>query len=112
MITKAPTGTAKLTLTITTQVKRGKHTVPLVVTYNVTDLRPDRRVANPAFRLTKKTDGECYDIAVEQHGPTCSCPHATYRGANSEVPCKHILAAQVVGLLPVVDNRVKGYREP
>lgn len=98
---KEPTGTARYEdgkLTIITEAVRGKKTVKLKVVYVVTDLAPDRRVANPAFRLTKD-NGEFYDVALMQYGPVCSCPHATFRGANSRVPCKHCKALAAVGLL-------------
>lgn len=102
MITTPVTGSARLsedgkTLTITTQPKRRKK--PLVVTYTVERLDPDPEVANPAFRLLKE-DGEFYDVHVDEWGPMCSCPHATFRGANSKVPCKHVLALQAVRLIP------------
>lgn len=99
MNTVAPTGTARLTLTITTQAKRGKRTVPHVVAYTVTLLDPDRRVAHPAIRLTKD-DGEFYDVAVVGGFPTCTCPHAVYRGGDSRIPCKHYLALAAQGLMP------------
>ena len=102
MITKPVHGSARYldgVLTITTQAKRGKKMVPHVVNYTVADLRPDPRVADPALSLTK-ADGEVYHVAIETFGPTCSCACATFRGSNSKVPCKHILACQVTGLLP------------
>ncbi len=99
----APTGhanydAATCTLTITTLVKRGKKMVPLVVVYKVANLNPDPQVAYPAFRLTK-ADGEFYDVHVNEYGPACSCAHATFRGANSKIPCKHCLAMSAVGLI-------------
>lgn len=102
--TTQPHGTVSLsadckTLTITTQIKRGKKTEIKVVAYTVEDLRPQKQVAFPAFRLTK-TDGEFYDVAIVGGFATCTCPHATYRGGNSRVPCKHYLALQAVQLLP------------
>lgn len=96
------TGTARYKdgiLTITTNAKRGKRIVKLTVVYTVEDVRPDHRVASPAYSLTKE-DGEVYHVAFNEWGPTCSCAHATFRGANSQVPCKHCLAMQAVGLLP------------
>jgi len=101
MITKPATGSARYSdgkLTITTQAKRGKKTVPNVVVYTVEDVRPDPRVAYPAYAL-KKDDGEVYHVAVDKFGPTCSCPHATFRGQESRVPCKHVLAMIAVGLV-------------
>lgn len=97
MIATPVHGTARLTLTVTTQPKGKKK--PLVVTYTVHNLHPDARVANPAFRLTKE-DREFYDVHMDSYGPCCTCPHATYRGHSSRVPCKHALALQAVGLMP------------
>lgn len=93
------TGTAKLVLIVTTNAKRGKKTVKNKVEYTVTNLNPDPRVAFPAWALTK-ADGEVYHVAVDVHGPMCSCPHYTFRGSNSKAGCKHVLALQAVGLLP------------
>lgn len=109
MTTKESHGTASLsadcsTLTIKTMVKRGKKEVPLIVTYEVFDICPDKKVANPAYRLVKES-GEFYDVAMMRYGPTCTCPHATYRGSNSRVPCKHIRACQAVQLLPKGRNQ-------
>lgn len=114
-----PTGTASWDaktglLKITTRAKRGKKYVDHTSHYIVQDSQPDTRVANPAFRLAKvenvaegeladpewKPTGEVYHVAIEQFGPTCDCPHHTFRGSNSKVGCKHVLACQVVGLLP------------
>lgn len=104
MITEPATGKASLsadarTLTITTNARRGKKVVPHVVTYTVERLQPDIRVANPAVRLTKE-DGEFYDVAVVGGYPSCTCPHATFRGGNSRVVCKHVLGCRAVNLLP------------
>ena len=81
-------------LTITTR----RHGKPFVVAYAVEDVRPDPRVASPAFSLTKE-DGEVYHVSVNEWGPACSCPDATFRGHSLEVPCKHCLAMAAVGLL-------------
>ena len=111
------TGIARLDgkrLTITTNAKRGKKIVKLTVTYLIRDVEPDQRVAFPAFSLQKgifRDDppegvpafvplGQEYHLGVNEWGPFCDCPHATYRGANSEVVCKHCAACIVVGLLP------------
>jgi len=88
-------------LTIKTKAKRGKKYVENVQVYEVCDLDPDPRCAYPAFSLRKKS-GEVWHIAVETYGPTCSCPHATFRGGNSREVCKHISAARAVGLLPKI----------
>jgi SWIM zinc finger len=131
MKNKQATGTARYDaatgkLTITTQAVRGKKTVPLVVVYQVEDLHPDTRVADPAYRLCKIVQcsecGNCgttpdcvscafcngkggsvsesYDVHLGEHGPECSCPHAVYRGHDSRIPCKHVLALMAVGLMP------------
>ncbi len=111
---KEPTGSARYQkehglLTITTNVMKGTKASFNAVTYQVEDLHPDELVANPAFALFKLgpneggetvRTGEVWHVAVETYGPTCSCPHATFRGANSKVPCKHTKAMQAVGLLP------------
>ena len=68
--------------------------------YLVTDLRPDKRVADPAFRLTKLNgDGEAWDVHVDAHGASCSCPDVDWRGNHKEA-CKHVLACRAVGLIP------------
>lgn len=89
-----PTGTCKIVekwgqrfLEIVT---RGKTTY-----YKIDDLHPDPRVADPAWRLTKE-DGESYDVGCDEYGPFCSCADSQYRRRA----CKHIQAAQAVGLLP------------
>jgi SWIM zinc finger len=93
-------GTAKLThggrfLTVTVPRKKGRKSVDLVQTYVVEDTRPDVRVANPAFTLTKE-DGEQYHCAVNEFGPTCSCADCEFR----QHLCKHLKAVIAVGLLP------------
>lgn len=90
------------TLTITMTAKRGEKTVENVVTYTVKDIRPDPQVADPAYTLTKE-DGESYDVWHNEWGPCCSCPHATFRGSNTKIVCKHVAACQAVGLLPKVN---------
>lgn len=68
--------------------------------YVVTDLHPDKRCADPAYRLEKLTDGrESWEIHVDKHGPNCSCGHSNFRGQNTEECCKHIMAARKVGLV-------------
>lgn len=84
-------------LTITTMAKRGNKMVPNVVKYAVlVEHGSDPRVAKPVYRLTKE-DGTVYHVAVTEHGPACSCAHATFRGANSKVPCKHIASCVAMG---------------
>ena len=119
-----PTGRASYKggiLTITTLAKRGTKTVEHTCHYRVQNVHPTPSVATVAFSLTKgeielipglNDDGEMietplftpgaevYHVAKTEFGPTCSCAHATFRGHNSRVPCKHCLACQAVGLLP------------
>jgi hypothetical protein len=73
------------------QITRGKKTVE----YRVVDHKPDPRVAFPAFKLVKE-DGESYDVGMNEFGPFCSCPDSDYRRRA----CKHLKAAQAVGLIP------------
>lgn len=116
-------------LTVTTMSKRGKKMVPNVVTYKIEDVRPDPRVADPAYSLTKGTmvgrdvpavrcvegtnhaipfvdtiqefipSGEVWHVSVGQYGPACDCPHATYN-PNSPL-CKHAKAMIAVGKIRV-----------
>lgn len=104
MSVKEPHGVARLThggklLVVTTQAKRGKKLVPNVVAYAVTDAKPDPSVAFPVYALTKE-DGTVWHVSVNEWGASCDCPHATFRGGNSRVQCKHIAAAMATGLLP------------
>lgn len=109
-------GTASLSedgriLTITTMRKKGTKSVPNTTQYLVEDSRPDRRVASPAFSLTKGSldvlddgeevfcpswEGEVWHVAVNEYGPTCDCQHATYSGSGQ---CKHVGAMLKLGLL-------------
>lgn len=125
-----PTGTARLTkegdqtfLTITTDAKRGKKTVHVKQVYLVENLYPDERVANPAFALKKGSmvqaacdlsaaalecgakeefvlSGDVWHICVDEYGPRCDCPFATYRKSGEGVRCKHILSALATRLIP------------
>jgi hypothetical protein len=74
--------------------------VPMHVSvYLVTDLRPDKRVAYPAFRLQKLTgDHEFWDVYVTEFGATCSCPDQDFR-ADQRAYCKHAASLRAVGLL-------------
>lgn len=90
-------------LVITMFRQKGDKIVEEVTMYNVQNLNPDPKVAFPAFSLTKP-NGDSWHISVNEHGPSCTCPHATYRGSNARVPCKHIAAARAVGLLPGEEN--------
>jgi len=91
----APTGKARLSLTINDQ------------TYTVRILDPDPRVARRAIRLTrtvfipseKRSTTVSYDVAYsDEFGFSCECQDWIYRRANSGVPCKHGAALKAVGL--------------
>lgn len=119
----APTGTCNYCretciLTIKTKAKRGKKMVDNVQTYLVEDSRPDTRVADPAYSLTKGmliplsmeeaiatggethkwvASGDVWHVSVNEWGPECDCPHRTF---NPDSPlCKHARAMKAVGLL-------------
>lgn len=96
------TGTARLKdgkLTITTQRKRGKGLVPLVVTYAVADSKPDPRVANPAFILTKE-NGQAYHVSLSEFGVRCDCVDGEIRERRGTGLCKHAKALAACGLIP------------
>ncbi len=88
-----------ITTETTKQTAKGPKIKTKKQTYKVEDLRPDDRVAKPAFRLTKE-DGEAYDVAVNEFGATCSCPDGQFRRENDRIKCKHVKAMRAVGLLP------------
>lgn len=80
--------------------------------YVLTRLRPDPQAARAAWRLRKvetrtRRDGTpfesepaVYDVAVLADGlPSCDCPDAVYRRANTEHYCKHARALRAAGLL-------------
>lgn len=87
-----------------TAIVRGK---PVVSVFQVEDSRPDVRVADPAYKLTKvaavdgelKPTGEVYHVCVDDYGPRCDCADSTYRGSIKDC-CKHARAMRAVGLLP------------
>lgn len=95
-------------LTVTTLAKRGKKTVEVQRHYQVTNANPDRRVAHPAWTLTKglvkdgvfTSLGEVWHVSVNEWGPACDCPDRLFRGEKSGVACKHILSLVAVGLIP------------
>lgn len=63
-------------------------------------LKVDRRVSLAAWRLyTLNRSSDAYDVDRNEFGLRCTCPHWTYRGANSEDGCKHCEALKHVGLL-------------
>ena len=55
---------------------------------------------NPAkgWTLTKK-DGEVYQVHRDDWGLHCSCGDFTWRKANSDRLCKHLMALQEKGLI-------------
>lgn len=87
-------------LTITAKLD-GKE---VVTAYKVEDVRPDKRIANPAYSLTKD-DGTVYHVAVTQWGPACDCPDNTYRRERTGEACKHLRACMAVGLIPETPYR-------
>ena len=91
-------------LTITTDhgLPRKNGTQPQKVSvYLVTDLHPDKRIADPAYRLQKLTgDRECYEIHRDEWGFHCSCPDRIFRGERSGMRCKHLRAMIAAKLLP------------
>lgn len=114
-------------LTITTMAKKGSKYVENVQTYLVTDVRPDPRVAYPAYALAKGKivqakelpitedkyaysdteefvlTGEVWHVSVNpKWGLDCDCPHRTFH--PNAPACKHAKAAQAVGLLPKESN--------
>lgn len=66
--------------------------------YFITDLRPDKRVADPAYRLTKE-DGTEYDVHQDRHGAHCDCKDFIYAREHSQKKCKHVEALKALGLL-------------
>ncbi len=62
--------------------------------YYVSRIWDHPAIPGPAFSL-RKPDGETFEVALTEHGPTCTCPDSTYR----ERRCKHIGGLEVVGLL-------------
>lgn len=92
------TGTARRVgrwLILKTQRKRGKKYVDYVSIYLVEDTRPDPRVADPAFTLTKVGTETVWHVGVTKFGPVCDCPSAL-RGPGR---CKHAKGLMAVGLL-------------
>ena len=91
----------KKQLVVVTMRKKGKKRVRHAVAYKVQDVNPDKRVANPAYSLTK-LDGTVYHVAQTEFGPTCSCGDANWRGSEKRAACKHILSLRAVKLLPLL----------
>jgi hypothetical protein len=97
-----PNGSARLKdniLTVTVQRKRGKKTVPLVVTYKVEDANPDPRCAYPVYSLTKD-NGEVYHASVDTWGVRCDCVDGELREKRGSGICKHAAALMAVGKIP------------
>ena len=87
-------GTASLVGEFLTIKVKGRSTV-----YRVANLHPDLEAANPAWRLTK-SDGTFYDVHVDQHGASCTCPDWIWcREHKDSSGCKHCRGLQAVGLL-------------
>ena len=84
-------------LTVTTMRKRGKRSVPLVVSYRVEDARPDPKVAFPVFSLTKES-GEMYHVSQDQWGLHCDCRSGEIREKYGSTNCKHAAACAACGL--------------
>jgi hypothetical protein len=78
--------------------KRGKKLVEKTELYDVEKFATDDTVARFAYQLTKRSDGNVYELGVLSFGPECNCPHGEFN-PNSK-PCKHILAMRAAGLLP------------
>ena len=68
--------------------------------YWIEDLRPDKRVANPAIGLHKFEAGIRYDVHLDEHGAHCSCGDFNFRHQHDGQGCKHIAALRAVGLVP------------
>ena len=68
--------------------------------YLLTDLCPDKRVADPAWRLTK-ADGTFHDVHVDRHGPACTCGDFVNRREHRDPKgCKHVAALRVLRFIP------------
>lgn len=128
MITKGPEGRVSYDGTtgimkIVVLAKRGDKIVENKTLYKVRNIHPHPKAATHAFSLTKARiikrkakmskeaidaklseeiifDGEVYHVAQESFGPSCSCPHADFKGRLSESVCKHVAASRAAGLLP------------
>lgn len=68
--------------------------------YTVEPIRSDDPDAVRAWRLTKKQDGDVYDVAQTTHGPACDCGDFEFRhqGQNT-LGCKHLQALRLMGML-------------
>lgn len=67
--------------------------------YCVHWLDPHPDVARQALRL-QKTNGEFYDVVVDEHGISCTCPDFSWRvDGKTDRTCKHCWACQDRGLL-------------
>ena len=92
-------GSCSLTLEIKT--RRTK------TTYRVLWIDADKRLAHPVWRLCKiaAEDGapfepDVYDVAVTEHGPTCTCADFTFIREKRGQECKHVKSLRSCGLLP------------
>lgn len=119
MLTKDPEGRVSYdgttgTMKIVVLAKRGDKIVENKTLYKVRNIHPHPKAATHAFSLTKARiikrkakmsqevifDGEVWHVHADEWGNHCSCPHALFRGQNSQTPCKHTKAASAAGLLP------------
>jgi hypothetical protein len=77
--------------------------------YTVEPIRSEDPDVIRAWRLTKKSDGDLYDVAQTTHGPTCDCGDFEFRHSGlDDAGCKHIAALRLTGLLdapvPIASN--------
>ncbi len=85
---------------MTSTYKDGVLTITLgdkVCKYAVTDMKPDKRVADRAFRLWK-ADDTFEDISQDRYGPACTCGSFCFKNYDG-IACKHIQAGLAHGLL-------------
>ena len=73
--------------------------------YRVLWIDADKRLAHPVWRLVKVVEpcefraADVYDVAVTEHGATCTCADFTFVREKRGQTCKHIKSCQSVGLL-------------
>ena len=68
------------------------------VTYTIKDTRPDKRVASPAYSLTRNDDGTVYHCWRDEWGMHCDCPDAHFNRGLDPLGCKHTRSLKAVGL--------------
>jgi hypothetical protein len=85
---KEPHGTTRLTLTINT------------THYQVRKVDCQEASASHCYELRKAgPKGAVYHISQHAWGAECDCPDFIFRKEGSAVPCKHLKAASVFGLI-------------